>query len=127
MIVLGGRPAVYKSALAWQMLLRAASQGTAVGIISLEMGASEFASRAIAHELKINGHAFVSGDREIVRTVQEQLKPEMCKWPIRLDDKSTRLGGIVARIVEWKYRYDIQIACVDHLQLVQHEKSANRF
>ena len=48
-------------------------------------------------------------------------------WPIRLDDKSTRLGEIVARIVEWKYRYDIQIACVDYMQLVQHEKSVNRF
>ena len=94
MIVLGGRPATYKSAIAWQIFLRAASQGTAVGMISLEMGASELASRAIAHELKINGHAFVSGDRQAVHDVQERLNAEMRGWPIRIDDKSTRLGEI---------------------------------
>ena len=127
MIVVGGRPGTYKSAFALQMALRAASQGTAVGIVSLEMGASELGSRAIAHELKINGHAFAAGDQQAVHAVKEQLKPEMHNWPIRIDDKSSYLGEIVARIVEWKYRYDIQIACVDHLQLVQHENSTNRF
>ncbi len=127
MIVVGGRPGTYKSAFTWQMILRAASQGTAVGIVSLEMGASELGSRAIAHELKINGHAFAAGDQQAVHAVKEQLKPEIRDWPIRIDDKSSYLGEIVARIVEWKYRYDIQIACVDHLQLVQHENSTNRF
>jgi replicative DNA helicase len=127
LVVLGGRPATYKSALAWQILLKAASQGIAVGMVSLEMGASELGSRALARELKINGHAFASGDRQVIDVVREQFNPEMRDWPIRIDDRSTRLGEIVARIVEWKYRYDIQIACVDHLQLVQHEKATSRF
>ncbi len=127
MIVLGGRPGTYKSAIAWQILMRAAAEGVPVGMISLEMGASELASRAVAHELKINGHDFVSGWHVAVTQARERMYPGMKGWPIRIDDKSTRLGQIVARIIEWKYRYDIQIACVDHIQLVHHEKAQNRF
>lgn len=127
MIVLGGRPGTYKSAIAWQILLRAASRGTPVGIVSLEMNHTELASRALAHELKIDGHAFVSGDRRVVEEVQHRQDPDMRQWPIRIDSRSTKLGQIMARIIEWKYRYDIQLACLDHIQLVAHEKSQNRF
>jgi replicative DNA helicase len=127
MVVLGGRPGTYKSAIAWQILLRAASRGTPVGIVSLEMNHAELASRALAHELKINGHAFVSGDRRVVEEVQRRQNPDMRQWPIRIDSRSTKLGEIIARIIEWKYRYDIQLACLDHIQLVAHEKSQNRF
>lgn len=127
MIVLGGRPGTYKSAIAWQILLRAASRGTPVGIVSLEMNHAELASRALAHELKINGHAFCSGDRRTVEEVQRRQNPDMRQWPIRIDSRSTKLGEIIARIIEWKYLYDIQLACLDHIQLVAHEKSQNRF
>lgn len=127
MVVLGGRPGTYKSALAWQILMRAASKGKPVGIISLEMGASELASRAIAHELKVNGHDFASGYPPTVREARAKMTDAMREWPIRIDDRSHRMGEIIARIVEWKYRYDIQLACVDYLQLIHHDKATNRF
>ena len=127
MIVLGGRPGTYKSALAWQILQRAASRTIPVGIVSLEMNHSELASRALAHELKINGHDLVSGDRRTIEEVQQRQKPDMRNWPIRIDSRSTKLGQIIARIIEWRHRYHIELACVDHLQLVHHDKSQNRF
>ncbi len=127
MIVLGGRPGTYKSAFAWQILLRAAAKGKSVGILSLEMGAAELAARAIAHEFKINGHDFVSGYPPAVRDAKARVNEAMRVWPIRIDDRSSKLGEITARIIEWKHRYQIEIACIDHLQLLHHDKAANRF
>lgn len=55
------------------------------------------------------------------------MNDDLRSWPIRIDDKSQRLAEIIARIIEWKHRFDIQIACIDHLQLIHHDKSSNRF
>jgi replicative DNA helicase len=127
MVVLGGRPGTYKSAIAWQILLRAAKRGLPVGMISLEMGAAELGVRALASELKFSGHAFASGDRQTLADYHTKMRPELRDWPIRIDDHSTYLSEIVSRIIEWKFRFDIQIACIDHLQLIHHQKAANRF
>lgn len=127
MVVLGGRPGTYKSAIAWQILMQAAAKGVPVGMISLEMGASELAGRAVANILKVNGHDYASGWHVAVDQARERMTPAMKAWPIRIDSTSTRLGEIVARIVEWKFRYNIQIACVDHIQLIHHDKAQNRF
>lgn len=126
MVVLGGRPGTYKSALAWQILMRAAARGTPVGICSLEMEAPELAARAISHELKLNGHDYTSGFPPTVRAAKS-LPDAMKSWPIRIDDKAAKLGQIMARIIEWKYRYNIEIACIDHMQLIGQDRNMSRF
>jgi replicative DNA helicase len=127
MIVLGGRPGTYKSAFALQILLRAARKQIPVGICSLEMSANEIASRSIAHVLKIDGHEYSKGDPIIVRETKQKLSDEFKNIPLFIDHHSFRLNEILARIVEWKYKYDIQLACIDHIQLVQSVKAGNRF
>lgn len=117
LIIIGGRPGTYKSAFGWQILLRAAKKGMAVGMISLEMGAVEFAFRAIASELKIDGHAYASGDRFLVSSTR--IPESLTKLPIYFDDGAFRLNQVLTRLIEWKYRYDIQIACIDYLQLIE--------
>ena len=126
LIVLGGRPGTFKSALAWQIAFRAAAKGKPAGIVSLEMNASELGNRAIANQMQLNGHGLASGYGDIVKQA-EQLEPGMAGWPVYIDTTSTRLGQIVARIIEWRYRHKIEFAVVDHVQLVHHDKARNRF
>lgn len=125
MITLGGRPGTMKSALAWQILLRAAKKGIPVGMISLEMGPEELGARAVANVFKINGHDYMSGDESTVRQA-EPLLAEMRQWPVWVDYRSHHIGEIEARINEWKFRHDVQLVCVDYLQLVRGH-GQNRF
>lgn len=124
LIIIGGRPGTYKSAFGWQILLRAAKKKIPVGMVSLEMEASEFANRAIASELKIDGHAYASGDPLLVKSVK--IPEELKQLPIQFDDGAFKLGQVISRLIEWKYRYNIQIACVDYLQLIEVEQEKVR-
>lgn len=127
LIVLGGRPGTFKSALAWQILLNAARNGLPAGMISLEMNADELGQRAIALVHKINGHALASGCRDEVHAAGASISNEMRGWPLHIDSTSCTLSEIIARIVEWRHRHDVKIVCVDHLQLMRHGKSLKRF
>jgi len=100
--VLGGRPGKYKSALAWQIALRAGIRGTPVGLCSLEMDDVELGERAYANT-----------------------KPE-ADWPIWVDDRSSSLAEIAGRIVEWRNVHGIELAVLDYLQLVR-SQGRNRF
>ena len=93
--VLGGRPGRFKSVFAWQICLQAGRHGKPVGMCSLEMPRYELGIRAFAAEMVDRG------------------------WPIRVDDRSRGLAEISARICEWRYRFAIELAVVDHIQLVR--------
>lgn len=125
LIVLGGRPGTFKSALAWQIAIRAAAKGKPAGIVSLEMNASELGNRALANQLQLNGHALATGHLDEIG--KAEALDGMATWPVYIDTKSSRLGQIVARIIEWRYKHKIEIAIVDHVQLVHHDKARNRF
>lgn len=126
LIVLGGRPGTYKSAFAWQILMRAAKRGIPAGMISLEMNAAELGNRALANELKVSGHQLSRGDRDAIMYAQDRFNQGMREWPIYIDDCHT-LESITSRILEWKHKHDIQIACVDHIQLIKFGKAESRF
>ena len=101
--VLGGRPGRFKSVLAWQICLHAGRRGKPVGMCSLEMPRYELGQRAFAAEM---------GNRE---------------WPIRVDDRSRTLPEISARLCEWRHRFAIELAVVDHIQLVRAANPRTRF
>jgi replicative DNA helicase len=44
----------------------------------------------------------------------------MRAMPLWIDDGSQQWDAIEARIVEWKYKHDIQLACIDYIQIISH-------
>lgn len=125
LIILGGRPGTFKSALAWQIVCHAAKRKTPCGIISLEMGAAEMGSRAIANELQIDGQGLTFGNRTLIEAAKKGAAT-MRDWPLYADFASANIGRVTARILEWKHRFDIQIAVIDHIQLTERGKGTNR-
>lgn len=99
--VLGGRPGSYKSALAWQICIKAARLGTPCGYLSLEMPPEELGERALLGGTDAN-------------------------LPVRIDSTSRRLNDLCARMMEWRTRHGIAFVVVDHLQLVIAKGSERR-
>lgn len=125
LIILGGRPGTYKSALAWQILCKAAKRKTPCGIISLEMGAAEMGTRAIANELKLDGQGFAFGNRAIIEAAKKGVTA-MRDWPLYADFASANIGRVTARLLEWRHKHGIQLAVIDHIQLTERGKGTNR-
>ena len=126
MIVLGGRPGTYKTAYAWQIVLGAALNGAPCGFVSLEMGADELGERAIATLLKVDGHQFSSGDVGAYQNAKRKCSGGIKDLPVWIDDGTQDWNLIEGRIVEWKFRHNIQLAVIDYMQIIRHE-GRNRF
>ncbi len=129
LIVLAGRPSMGKSALAANIALHAAKQGTAVGFFTVEMSAQQLALRILAEQANVSSH----------RMRQGRIQPEEFD---RLMDEASRLleaniqfdetGGVSVEKVRsvarrWKRKHDIGLLVVDYLQLMSGvKKGANR-
>lgn len=126
LVVLGGRPGTYKSALVWQILCRAGANGIPVGMISLEMDAAELGARALANALMLNGQDLALGNREALEAAQNDAG-KLRGWPIYLDFTADSVGRTTARILEWKHRHDVQLVVLDHLQLIARGRGTKRY
>lgn len=122
-----GRPGLGKSALAQQFAIHSAGKGYPVGIISLEMGAEEIATRAFSHKLQVNLTALSHGDERTVDIATERLpKSNIKSLPIWVDTKSQTLGAIVSRITEWKRKHNVAYVIVDYIGLIELDAYSNR-
>lgn len=130
LVVLAGRPGSGKTALALQSALTSAKRaGMGIGIISLEMGIDELAQRAIANDLEVGFGGLTRGllkEREQVEQRWASRGRVLEGLPLFIDDTTSRLNQIVARILEWKRKHDIGAVVIDHLQLVQGGEGSNR-
>jgi len=132
LIILAARPSLGKTSLALQAAQAAAAVGYGVGIMSLEMGASEIAVRAFAHQYGVNNTALAAGDRKTVAALTRKISDDREKMEkvkslsIHIDEDTFSLSGIVGRITEWSRKHNIQLVIVDHLQLIEVEKGLNR-
>ena len=120
MIVLASRPSLGKSTLAFNIAHYAASNGSRVGIFSLEMSAEQIAIRLLAGEANVNSHRLRIGltneseDRRVLDAIGA-----LSDLPIYIDD--TPIQGIVemrgkARRLESQRGIDLII--IDYLQLL---------
>jgi replicative DNA helicase len=120
LIILAARPSIGKTMLANQIALMAASKGFPVGICSLEMGAEELTIRAMANRYRLNASALSFGDEgELTKLSRAIGDKSIADLPIHLDTDTTSLGGIQARLSEWKRQHDISLGIVDHIGLVE--------
>ena len=121
MLILGARPAVGKSALALNISLNAAQNGSVVGVFSLEMSREQLALRILAADAEIDSHRLRLGlytDAEEQRIIDSIGR--LSELPVYVDD--TPFQGMVemrskARRLSLEYGLDLLI--VDYLQLIQ--------
>jgi len=119
LIILAARPSIGKTALAQQIALHAASKGYPGGIISLEMSAEELMTRSMANMYGLNVSALTFGnDAELTKLSAAAGRRSISTLPIWMDTDTYSLGGIVARLSEWRRKHCIQLAIIDHIGLI---------
>jgi replicative DNA helicase len=115
LIIVAGRPAMGKTALAINMML---SAKVIVGFISSEQGRAQIAGRALAISSGASVHRMRSGVLEEKDwDMMLVALPDLKKQNIRIyDAPSPSLQDIQRQARKWKMDYDIQGIYIDYLQ-----------
>lgn len=121
LIVVAARPGVGKTAFALQSALHAAQRGYRIGIVSLEMGIDELATRAMACRHQIDFGLMMRGEENATKAAgdRECSGQAFAKLPIRIDTDTTTLSGILARVSRWKREHQIDLVIVDYIGLIE--------
>lgn len=120
LVVVAARPSIGKTALSNQIALHASLQGHGVGICSLEMGVDELGTRMLANHYKLNGSALTFGIESAIQRMGEVMnQTPMPDLPLWVDCDTYSLGGVVARLGEWKRKHNIGLGIIDHIGLVE--------
>jgi replicative DNA helicase len=119
---IAARPSTGKTSIALHCAYHAASKGYPVGVIEIEMSASQLVQRQLSAITGVNYWDIVTGqndaDRRLAKT---QLPPG-----VFIDDASRHVNRITARAAEWKRKHDIRLLVVDHLTLVRSDENQSR-
>lgn len=127
LVIVGGRPAMGKSAVALQLLLNAARAGRGAALFSLEMPGGEQAQRALASMagvplgvLREGGGLSASDLDQLDRAVDDG-----ARLPLWVDDRPTvTLAYLRAEVRRLKCtRPDLAIVAVDYLQLLKGQRT----
>lgn len=128
LIIIAARPSMGKTAAALNIAGHVAKNGGKVAFFSLEMGRNQLFDRQIAGETGINLQKFRNGrfepeDWEKVVDAQDRLYD----WPIFIDDTAAlHHQEIRRRAWDIKRRHGIDLAIIDHLQLVRGDREPTR-
>ncbi len=129
LIVLAGRPAMGKTALATNIAFNAAKsshldQKESILIFSLEMSAEQLAQRILAEQSSIDSHKLRSGDiddKEFSKLVVTQ--NEIHNLPFFIDDTpAISVGQISSRARRLKRTNGLGLIVIDYIQLIQASK-----
>jgi len=120
LIVIGARPRVGKTALAWQLLVSAAKAGYPAAIVSCEMDAEELAMRDIARETGMSIYRMLSGDMDGDQWARIGEAISVCYGlPLYCVDaigwRMERIASACRRLV----RQGVRIIAIDHLQAIE--------
>lgn len=135
LMVLAGRPAMGKTALATNIAFNAAkaykdelamgiskeeTKGAVVGFFSLEMSADQLAARILAEQAQLSSQDLRQGKlnqeefNKLARTAQE-----LEDMPLYIDDTaSLSIGALRTRARRLKRQYNLGLIIVDYLQLL---------
>ena len=128
LLILAGRPAMGKTALATNIAFNAAythkqthgEEGAVVGFFSLEMSSEQLAARILSEQSNISSNMMRKGelsDNEFSRLVMAS--QTLHQLPIFIDDTpSLTVGALRTRGRRLKRQYDLGLIIVDYLQLI---------
>ncbi len=131
LIVLAGRPAMGKTALATNIGFNAAKSSKlenneAILIFSLEMSAEQLAQRILAEQSTIDSHKLRSGDiddKEFSKLVVTQ--NNIHNLPFFIDDTpAISVGQIASRARRLKRTNGLGLIIIDYIQLIQGSKAS---
>ncbi len=131
LIVLAGRPAMGKTALATNIGFNAAksnntSQNNSILIFSLEMSAEQLAQRILAEQTTIDSHKLRNGDineKEFAKLVATQ--NDIYNLPFFIDDTpAISVGQIASRARRLKRTSGLGLIIIDYIQLIQGSKAS---
>jgi replicative DNA helicase len=128
LIILAGRPAMGKTALATNIAVHAArlyhesdgAEGAVVGVFSLEMSAEQLATRILSDETEISSHKIRRGllsEEEFGRLVLANQRLE--EMPFFIDDTpALSIAALRTRARRLKRQHNLGLIVIDYLQLV---------
>ena len=130
LIVLAGRPAMGKTALATNIGFNAARSNTSgndsILIFSLEMSAEQLAQRILAEQTTIDSHKLRNGDineKEFAKLVATQ--NDIYNLPFFIDDTpAISVGQIASRARRLKRTSGLGLIIIDYIQLIQGSKAS---
>lgn len=129
LLILAGRPAMGKTALATNIAYNAAKtysetngeEGAVVGFFSLEMSAEQLASRILSEQAEISSDKMRKGEvpnEQFPRLVAAS--QELYKIPIFIDDTpALTVSALRTRARRLKRQHQLGLIVIDYLQLVQ--------
>ncbi len=124
LIVLAARPSMGKTALALCFGIEAASQGSSVGIFSLEMSAEQLTLRLLSSRSGISHHkirnATISSEEWLELT---HVAARLAEMKIYIDDTAMLdIMGLRAKARKLKADKNLQLLIIDYLQLLHSNK-----
>mgnify|MGYP000061855892 CR=1 FL=1 len=119
---IAARPSTGKTSIALHCAYHAASKGYPVGVIEIEMSASQLVQRQLSAISGVPYWDIVTGRNDADRRVEKiQIPPG-----VFIDDSARHVNRIMARAAEWKRKHDIRVLFVDHLTLVRSDENQSR-
>ena len=131
LLVLAGRPAMGKTALATNIGFNAAKsskleKNESILIFSLEMSAEQLAQRILAEQSTIDSHKLRSGDlneTEFSKLVSTQ--NDILNLPFFIDDTpAISVGQIASRARRLKRTHGLSLIIIDYIQIIQGSKAS---
>lgn len=118
--VFAARPGCGKSAMALNIIHRAAKKGLPIGMFSLEMGSEELMGRMVSMESGVDwGRA---RDGVASKEQNESIKKAIAaakKWPIQICDDAFNLPLILSIARNWKRKHGVKAIVIDYCQLIR--------
>lgn len=124
MYIIGGRPAMGKTAFALNIAANIAKQGKRVGLFSLEMGGSEIVKRLVSSMNNISGHAIKTvnvPDEDFIKMADTV---EKISDKIIIDDSPNQSAAdILSSCIRWNTEHrrsghKLDVVIIDYLQLM---------
>jgi replicative DNA helicase len=121
MIVVAGRPGSGKTSLALNIAANVASQGTPIGIFSLEMTAVQLQQRLICSKAKVNLSDALTGRLTLAHNTDIQRAKNWLKnYPIFIDDNPYLSPEVLRRkVLRMINRHGVKAIVIDYLQLMR--------
>ena len=117
--VVGARPGMGKTTVAWDIVINAAESGCPVAFYSLEMTFEELSIKYIQRETGISSSDMATGkvtDNDL-KLIQDAAA-KLYDLPIYVEDNIYDLSDIRRTIRQYRRKYGIKFVVIDYLQLI---------